>query len=66
MDVAGAWKEENANRVLALITIQASGWWHDFWNWREQQDLQAWRVRQAPPAKAAASPQQALTKRRAA
>jgi hypothetical protein len=66
MDVAGAWKEENANRVLALITIQASGWWHDFWTWREQQDIQAWRTRQAPVARAEAPPQQAPAKRRAA
>jgi len=46
MDVAGAWKEENAQRVLALITIRASGWWDDFWRWRDARDLEHWRRRQ--------------------
>ena len=40
MDVAGAWKEDNAQRVLALITIRASGWWDDFWRWRDARDLE--------------------------
>jgi len=51
MDVAGAWKEKSANRVLALITIRTGGWWQDFWDWREQQDIQAWRTRQEPAAR---------------
>ena len=46
MDVAGAWKEPNAQRVLALITIRASGWWDDFWRWRDARDLEHWRRRQ--------------------
>jgi hypothetical protein len=46
MDVAGAWKEENAQRVLALITIRASGWWDDFWCWRDKRDLDQWHLRQ--------------------
>ena len=46
MDVAGAWKEENAIRLLALITIRASGWWDDFWLWREKRDVASWWKRQ--------------------
>jgi hypothetical protein len=46
MDVAGAWKETNAQRVLALISIRASGWWDDFWRWRDARDLEHWRRRQ--------------------
>jgi hypothetical protein len=46
MDVAGAWKEGNAIRVLALITIRASGWWEDFWQWREKRDVDSWWKRQ--------------------
>jgi hypothetical protein len=46
MDVAGAWKEANAQRVLALITIRASGWWDDFWRWRDKRDLEQWHRRQ--------------------
>lgn len=66
MDVAGAWKEQNANRVLALITIRTSGWWQDFWDWREQQDIQAWRTRQAPAARTAPSRCPRRQERRAA
>lgn len=51
MDVAGAWKEENAQLVLALITIRASGWWDDFWSWRDQRDLEQWRSRQRGEAR---------------
>ena len=34
MAVAGAWDERNASLLLALLTIRASGWWDDFWEWR--------------------------------
>jgi hypothetical protein len=66
MDVAGAWKEENANRVLALLSIRTSGWWHDFWMWCEQQDLQAWRTRQLPPPQTARGRAASAQERRAA
>jgi hypothetical protein len=46
MDVAGAWKEDNANRVFAIITIRASGWWEDFWAWRDRKDIDRWKKRQ--------------------
>ena len=46
VDVAGAWNEANANRMLALITIRASGWWDDFWKWRDSRDLDMWHRRQ--------------------
>jgi len=66
MDVAGAWKEENANRVLALVTIRTSGWWQDFWDWREQQDLRNWHARQAKSSGANCSQRPSHDKRRAA
>ena len=46
MDVAGAWDEGNAILLLALISIRASGWWNDFWKWRNQRDIQRWHQRQ--------------------
>ena len=49
MDVAGAWNETNANLLLAIISIRASGWWEDFWKWREKRDIQRWRQRQSNP-----------------
>jgi hypothetical protein len=30
MAVAGAWDEENAGLMLALLAIRAGGWWDDF------------------------------------
>ena len=45
-DVAGAWTEANANLMLALITIRASGWWDEFCGWRESHDLDRWHRRQ--------------------
>jgi len=45
MSVAGAWEENNAPLMLGLITIQASGWWDDFWRWRDRRDLLAWQDR---------------------
>lgn len=45
MDVAGAWDEENAKLMLALLSIRASGWWDHFWQWRTEKDKTAWRAR---------------------
>jgi hypothetical protein len=46
MSVAGAWEENNAPLMLALLAIRASGWWDVFWQWRAERDRQAWRDRQ--------------------
>jgi len=46
LSIAGAWTEEHADLMLALITIRASGWWDDFWRWRNQRDLETWHKRQ--------------------
>jgi hypothetical protein len=51
MVVAGAWAEQNASLMLALLTIRASGWWDDFWRWRSERDKAAWHARQAEGAK---------------
>jgi hypothetical protein len=51
MAVAGAWTEENAVLLLALLTIRASGWWDAFWQWRCDRDRAAWRERQTTQAK---------------
>jgi hypothetical protein len=50
MAVAGAWSEENASLLLALVTIRASGWWDDFWQWRSDRDRTAWQVRKTTQA----------------
>lgn len=47
LDVAGAWDENNAKLMLALISVRASDLWDDFWRWRDQQDREAWRRRQS-------------------
>ena len=46
VDIAGAWTEQHAALMLALVTIRASGWWDDFWRWRSERDKEAWRARQ--------------------
>jgi hypothetical protein len=46
MSVAGAWEETNAPLVLALLAIRHSGWWDEFWQWRQERDRQAWQDRQ--------------------
>ena len=46
MSVAGAWEENNAPLMLALLAIRASGWWDNFWQWRAERDRRAWRDRQ--------------------
>ena len=52
MSVAGAWTENNASLLLALLSIRASGWWDDFWRWREQRDKDTWHARQQGRTKA--------------
>lgn len=46
LSIAGAWTEEHADLMLALITIRASGWWDDFWQWRDLRDRHNWHKRQ--------------------
>lgn len=46
LDVAGAWREDNAKRILALMSVRASGLWSDFWHWRDEQDRADWHRRQ--------------------
>ena len=46
LDVPGGWKEGNAKLMLALMTIRRSGWWDDFWSWRDRRDVDRWRLRQ--------------------
>ena len=46
LDVAGAWTEDNGQRMLALISVRASGLWEDFWRWRDRRDVAAWHRRQ--------------------
>jgi hypothetical protein len=46
MSVAGAWTEAHANLMLGLLAIRASGWWDDFWTWRDQRDRVQWHHRQ--------------------
>ncbi len=51
MVIAGAWHEQNAGLMLALLTIRASGWWDDFWSWRRKRDQESWRARHASETK---------------
>jgi hypothetical protein len=51
MAVAGAWREDHAALMLALLTVRACGFWEDFWSWRNQRDAQDWQERQDNPAR---------------
>jgi hypothetical protein len=46
LDVPGGWKESNAQLMLALLCIRRSGWWDDFWSWRDRRDVAQWSRRQ--------------------
>lgn len=45
LDIPGDWREENLALITALITVRQSGWWDDFWEWRDQRDRQRFRQR---------------------
>ena len=45
LDVPGDWREDNLSLITALITIRQSGWWDDFWEWRDKRDLQRFHDR---------------------
>lgn len=46
LSIAGAWTEEHVDLMLALLSIRASGWWDDFWRWRDDRDQTQWHQRQ--------------------
>ena len=37
--------EGNLALITALITIRQSGWWDDFWQWRDERDRKRFRLR---------------------
>ena len=45
-DNAGVWREDHLSPMGALESIRGSGWWDEFWTWREERDIQAFRARQ--------------------
>lgn len=45
LDIPGDWREENLALLTALITIRQSGWWNDFWKWRDEHDQRRFRLR---------------------
>jgi hypothetical protein len=45
LDVPGDWRESNLALITALITIRQSGWWDDFWTWRDRRDVQKFQRR---------------------
>ncbi len=45
LDVPGDWREDNLSLITALITIRQSGWWDDFWEWRDERDRKRFRLR---------------------
>ena len=45
LDVPGDWREHNLSLITALITIRQSGWWDDFWEWREERDKKRFQLR---------------------
>lgn len=53
LDVPGAWREDNLSRFTALLTIYHSGWWSDFWRWRDARDQRqlAARIRGTAPSR---------------
>ena len=52
LDIPGAWREDHLDSMCALMTIKASGWWEDFWRWREQRDVERFWLRQQGKLKA--------------
>jgi hypothetical protein len=52
LDVPGVWREEHVQDMCALLTLKASGWWEDFWRWRDQRDIQNFHLRMEGKLKA--------------
>jgi hypothetical protein len=45
LDVPGVWREDHVQSMCALLTLKASGWWEDFWRWRDQRDIKEFQLR---------------------
>lgn len=45
-DNAGVWREEHLPGMGALLSVWESGLWEEFWQWREECDVKAFRERQ--------------------
>lgn len=45
LHVPGDWREENLVLLTALLTIRHSGWWDDFWEWRDDRDKKRFQRR---------------------
>ncbi len=45
LDIPGDWREENLKLMTAILTIRHSGWWDEFWGWRDNRDRMQMRQR---------------------
>jgi hypothetical protein len=45
-NIGGVWVEEHLPGIGALTSIRESGRWDDFFRWREERDVEAFRARQ--------------------
>jgi hypothetical protein len=52
LDVPGAWTEDHLKDMCALLTLKASGWWEDFWRWRDKKDVDNFHLRREGKLKA--------------
>jgi hypothetical protein len=52
LDVPGVWREEHVQDMCALLTLKASGWWEEFWRWRDQKDIDSFQLRMQGKLKA--------------
>ena len=41
----GDWCEANLALLAALFTIRDSGWWDEFWDWRDARDKKCFQLR---------------------
>jgi hypothetical protein len=46
LDNAGVWREDHLPWMGALLSVRESGLWDEFWAWREERDVNAFRERQ--------------------
>lgn len=52
LDVPGVWREDHIQDMCALLTLKASGWWEDFWRWRDNKDIKNFHLRREGKLKA--------------
>lgn len=45
LDIPGDWREDNLKLMTAILTIRHSGWWDEFWRWRDNRDRMRMRQR---------------------